>query len=112
MGGQACIRGMRIPVVTIVGMVRDGMSTDEIVDAYPQLEAADVDEALRWAAEADPELPVVRVLTRDEFNEMLRDAPPPTPDDVSVTRDGRRLDSKEAVLAFIAELDAERAAGG
>jgi len=43
---------------------------------------------------------------------MLRDAPPPTPDDVSVTRDGRRLDSKEAVLAFIAELDAERAAGG
>jgi hypothetical protein len=52
-----------------------------------------------------------RVLTREEFNEMLRDAPPPTPDDVSITTDGRRLDSKEAVLKFFAELDAEVATG-
>ncbi len=51
----------------------------------------------------------MRVLTREEFNEMLRDAPPPTADDVSITRDGQRLNSKEAVLAFIAELDADRA---
>lgn len=54
--------------------------------------------------------PVERVLTRKEFNEMLRDAPPPTADDVSITNDGRRLDSKEAVLEFFAQLDAELAA--
>jgi hypothetical protein len=51
----------------------------------------------------------MRELTREEFNEMLRDAPEPTADDVSVTSDGRRLDSKEAVIAFFAELDAEAA---
>jgi hypothetical protein len=45
----------------------------------------------------------VRELTREEFNEMLRDAPGPTVDDVSITSDGRRLDSKEAVIAFFAE---------
>lgn len=38
-------------------------------------------------------------------------AAPPTQDNVSVTRDGRRLDSKEAVLAFLAEVEADRAAG-
>ena len=56
-----------------------------------------------------PEEPFERVLTREEFNEMLRDAPPPSADDVSITSDGRRLDSKEAVIAFFAELDAELA---
>jgi hypothetical protein len=40
---------------------------------------------------------------------MLRDAPAPTLDDVSVTADGRRLDSKDAVIAFFAELEAEAA---
>jgi hypothetical protein len=54
--------------------------------------------------------PVERVLTRKEFNEMLRDAPPPTTDDVSITNDGRRLDSKEAVLEYFAQLDTELAA--
>ena len=49
----------------------------------------------------------MRVLTAEKFNEMLRDAPPPTDDDVSITLDGRRLDSKEAVVAF-GELDAEQ----
>ena len=53
------------------------------------------------------EEPFERVLTREEFNEMLRDAPTPSSDDVSITRDGRRLDSKEAVIAFFAQLDAE-----
>jgi hypothetical protein len=38
---------------------------------------------------------------------MLRDAPPPTDDDVSITLDGRRLDSKEGAIAFFAQLDAE-----
>jgi hypothetical protein len=53
-----------------------------------------------------------RVLTREEFNEMLRDAPPPSSDDVSITSDGRRLDSKEAVLEFFAQLEAELASKG
>ncbi len=50
----------------------------------------------------------LRVMTGAEFNALLRDAPPPTADDVSITSDGRRLDTKEKVLAFCAELAAER----
>lgn len=42
---------------------------------------------------------------------MVRAAGPSTADDVSITRDGRRLDSKEAVLAWLAEVEADRAAG-
>ena len=51
---------MRIPVATVVGMVADGMSTAEILDALPDLEAPDVSEALRYAAEAvqERELPL------------------------------------------------------
>jgi uncharacterized protein (DUF433 family) len=52
MGGVPCIRGLRIPVATVVGMVADGMLEAEILDAYPDLEAEDVREALRYAAEA------------------------------------------------------------
>jgi uncharacterized protein (DUF433 family) len=60
MDGVPCIRGLRIPVATVVGMLADGMSTDQVLDAYPDLEAADVQEALRYAAEAvrDRELPL------------------------------------------------------
>ncbi len=60
MGGAPCIRGLRIPVATVVGMVADGMSQEEILAAYPDLEAADVEEALRYAAEAvrERELPL------------------------------------------------------
>lgn len=61
MGGVPCIRGLRIPVATVVGMVADGMSESEIVAAYPDLEADDVAEALRFAAEAvrERELPLI-----------------------------------------------------
>ena len=38
MGGQPCIRGLRIPVATVVAMVADGMTADEVVDALPDLE--------------------------------------------------------------------------
>lgn len=60
MGGVPCIRGLRIPVATVVGMVADGMTTDQILAAYPDLEAADVEAALRYAAEAvqERELPI------------------------------------------------------
>lgn len=56
---------------------------------------------------ARPALP----LSGDEFVARARAAGPSTPDDVSITRDGRRLDSKEAVLAWLAEVDADRTAG-
>lgn len=61
MGGVPCIRGLRIPVATVVGMVADGMSQSEILDAYPDLEADDITEALRFAAEAVSErsLPLI-----------------------------------------------------
>jgi len=61
MGGVPCVRGLRIPVATVVGMVADGMSVDEILRAYPDLEAGDVSEALRYAAEAvrEREIPLV-----------------------------------------------------
>ena len=50
MGGRACIRGMRITVSLIVNLVANGMSIDEIIDAYPYLEPEDVWQALRYAA--------------------------------------------------------------
>jgi hypothetical protein len=56
-----------------------------------------------------PEEPLLRVMTGEEFNELLRDAPPSTSDDVSITADGERLDTKEKVLAFCERLAAERA---
>jgi uncharacterized protein (DUF433 family) len=60
MGGVPCIRGLRIPVATVVGMVADGMTHPEILKAYPDLEAADIQEALRNAAAAlrERELPL------------------------------------------------------
>ena len=50
MGGQACIRGLRIPVATVVRCVASGMSTHEILEAYPDLEPEDISEALQYAA--------------------------------------------------------------
>lgn len=61
MGGVPCVRGLRVPIATLVGMVADGISEREILDAYPDLEAEDVREAMRYAAEAvrERELPLV-----------------------------------------------------
>ena len=53
MGGVPCVRGKRVPVATVVGMVSDGMSEPEILVAYPDLEVEDIREALRFAAETD-----------------------------------------------------------
>ncbi len=52
MGGVPCIRGLRIPVATVVAMVADRMSESEILDTYLDLEAEDIRESLRFAAEA------------------------------------------------------------
>ena len=51
MDGVPCIRGLRIPVATVVDMVADGMSEEEILRAYPDLTSGDIHEALRYAAE-------------------------------------------------------------
>jgi uncharacterized protein (DUF433 family) len=61
MGGLPCIRHLRIPVATIVDMVAEGISLAEILGAYPDLEAEDIREALRYATEAvrERELPLV-----------------------------------------------------
>ena len=60
MGGVPCIRGLRIPVASVVGMVADGMTTPEILTAFPDLKAEDIAEALHYAADAvrERELPL------------------------------------------------------
>lgn len=60
MGGVPCIRGLRIPAATVVGMIADGMSEADVLQALPDLEREDVAEALRYAAEAvrERELPL------------------------------------------------------
>ncbi len=63
MGGVPCIRGLRIPVATVVGMVADGMSDEEILAAYPDLEKEDLREALYYAAEATREREIPLVMT-------------------------------------------------
>jgi uncharacterized protein (DUF433 family) len=52
MGGVPCLRGLRIPVATIVGLLAEGQTERAILDLYPDLEAEDIHEALRFAAEA------------------------------------------------------------
>lgn len=60
MGGVPCVRGLRIPVATVVRMVAEGMLVPEILDHYPSLEADDIRESLLYAAEAvrERELPL------------------------------------------------------
>ena len=64
MGGAPCIRGLRIPVSTVVGMVADGMTTEEILKDFPDLEDEDIREALRYAAEAvrEREIPLTAAI--------------------------------------------------
>ena len=50
MAGVPCIRGLRIPVSTVLGMLADGMSRTEILEAFPDLEDLDITESLRFAA--------------------------------------------------------------
>ena len=52
MGGVPCLRGLRTPMATVLGMLADGMAGSEILASYPDLEPEDIHEALRYAAEA------------------------------------------------------------
>lgn len=51
MAGVPCIRGLRIPVATVVAMCADGLTTEQILKAYPDLVAEDVEEAMRFGCE-------------------------------------------------------------
>jgi uncharacterized protein (DUF433 family) len=61
MDGIPCIRGLRIPVATVIGMVADGMNENEIISNFPDLVREDIREALKYAAEAvrERELPLL-----------------------------------------------------
>ena len=50
MGGKACIRGLRVTVGTVVGLLATGRSAEEILEAYPYLERDDIDQCLAYAA--------------------------------------------------------------
>jgi uncharacterized protein (DUF433 family) len=50
MGGRACIRGMRMTVALVVNLVANGMSTEEIISEYPELQSEDVRQALQYAS--------------------------------------------------------------
>jgi len=58
MGGKPCLRGMRVTVGTIVGLVAAGHSNDEILKAYPYLDSEDIRQALSYAAWRAEELEV------------------------------------------------------
>ena len=62
MGGVPCIRSLRIPVATVMGMLADGLSQEEILEHYPDLVEEDIREALRYASAAvrERELPLRR----------------------------------------------------
>ena len=50
MGGKACIRGLRVTVSTVLGLLAVGLTREEILQAYPYLEREDIEEALAYAA--------------------------------------------------------------
>ncbi len=56
LGGKACIRGMRISVSLIVNLIANGMRAEEILTEYPDLEAEDIQQALRYTAQAGESL--------------------------------------------------------
>jgi len=62
MAGVPCIRSLRIPVATVVGMIAEGMTRSDVVAALPDLDVEDIDEALRYASAAvrERELPLRR----------------------------------------------------
>jgi uncharacterized protein (DUF433 family) len=61
-GGMPCIRGLRIPVATVVAMLADGLTEAEVLRDLPDLQPEDIREALRFAAETlqEREIPAVR----------------------------------------------------
>jgi uncharacterized protein (DUF433 family) len=50
MAGQACIRGMRIPISLVINLIANGLSVTEIIEDYPYLEPEDIQQSLKYAA--------------------------------------------------------------
>ncbi|WP_322096412.1 DUF433 domain-containing protein [Phormidium tenue] len=50
MAGQACIRGMRIPISLVINLIANGLSITEIINDYPYLEPEDIQQSLKYAA--------------------------------------------------------------
>ena len=104
---------------------RSGLAKDEVdavrqdpgpsvLDRLSEWNRIDDAEAMTIALEeiaAHREARMNLPLSGDEFLVRVRAAAPPTADDVSITRDGRRLDSRTAVAEWLAEVEADRAAG-
>ena len=65
MGAKPCIRGMRVTVGTIVGLIASGATQEEVLADYPYLEAEDISAALSYAAWRSEEIEVPRVLPRN-----------------------------------------------
>lgn len=61
MGGRACLRGMRIPVSVVLKLMAAGMTPDQILDDYPDLEQADLDQCIQYAALLADERTVARM---------------------------------------------------
>jgi len=63
MGGVPCIRGRRIPVATVVGLVAEGLSFEQVIEEHPDLEREDIVQALRFAADSmlERQLPLVEI---------------------------------------------------
>lgn len=64
MGGVPCIRGLRIPVATVVELVAEGMTNQEILNAYPDLNIEDIKEVLHFASDAvrEKEIPLLDIV--------------------------------------------------
>lgn len=62
MGGQPCIRGLRIPVSLIIKLIAGGKDTEEILKEYPELEEEDIKQALKFAAwmVSEKQLPTIK----------------------------------------------------
>ena len=60
MGGLPCMRGLRIPVATVIDMLAEGMAPAAIIDAFPDLQPQDIEQALHYAAESvrEREIPI------------------------------------------------------
>jgi len=70
MAGVPCIRGLRIPVATVVGLIAHGMTDEQILEEYPDLEFQDIREALRYDSETDMSQDHTRVT--DQLREKIR----------------------------------------
>jgi uncharacterized protein (DUF433 family) len=101
MGGVPCIRGLRIPVATVVGLLADGKSEAEVLRLYPGLEPADILEALRYAADALG-MDLGRIRARVQNGRLVVDEPTELPEgtvlDLVVDDEGDDLSEEDRRL--------------